>query len=403
MKGKLNELGENQIIKHYNQLNGEEKKQLLSHIDISKIELAKKLYRNMNNEKIKVNQNQITPADIIYKKDYIHDTYYTNIGKSSIKNGEIGVVILAGGLGTRLGHAGPKGTFELDYKGRKKSLYEFLLDKCKKSNEEFDIEIPIYILCSNNNINETKDFFKENNYFSYPQRKIKFFIQDELPVLDINGKLILKDKTKIIYGPNGNGNVFKALNKSGYIEDMKKNNIKWLIFTGIDNIFVNLIDPLFIGLTIDNSKTVASKSITKTDEMPDRIFIRKNDRFCLQETKNIEKNMLNKKDKEGKHLFREYDVLCHLVNYSILKELSEKELDYHPALKKTIYYKDGKIITPDQENSYKFETYIYEAFYDYDPLIFSINKNEFFPLKNKTGKNSIEEVQNKLNLEYTDI
>ena len=97
------------------------------------------------------------------------------------------------GSGTRLGHSGPKGTFELDLPIKKKSLFEILNDSLKQASNLYDVTIPWYIMTSHTNDLATKKFFDENNYFSYPKDSVKFFSQDKLPVLDKSGKILLSE------------------------------------------------------------------------------------------------------------------------------------------------------------------------------------------------------------------
>lgn len=105
-------------------------------------------------------------------------------------------------------------------------------------------------MTSHTNDSATKSFFEENDYFGYPKDCIKFFSQDQLPVVDIKGKILLAETYLIKKAPNGNGDAYQALLRTGLIEDMKARNIKWVFICGIDNILLRVVDPLFLGLTI---------------------------------------------------------------------------------------------------------------------------------------------------------
>ncbi len=131
-------------------------------------------------------------------------------------------------------------------------------------------------MTSPENHSETIAFFEKKNFFDYPKDKIHFFTQDKLPIIDINGKAILDRKDMVKEAANGNGDIFRALWKSGMLDDMKKNNIKWISAGGIDNILLKLVDPLFIGLTVESGYEIASKSAFKelTDD-PISVFCKK--------------------------------------------------------------------------------------------------------------------------------
>ena len=111
-----------------------------------------------------------------------------NQGTEILKSGHYAVVTMAGGQGTRLGHKGPKGTFELNLSPRKESLFEILATKITQANKRFNISIPWYIMTSETNNADTIKFFEKNNYFGLDKSNINFFIQNKLPLVDKNRK-----------------------------------------------------------------------------------------------------------------------------------------------------------------------------------------------------------------------
>ena len=129
--------------------------------------------------------------------------------------------------GTRLGYHGPKATFELNLIP-KKSLFEILCDNLKDVKNMYGVDVPWYIMTSEENYNDTVRFFKNKNYFEYSKENVQFFKQDKLPILDLDGKVILENKWQIKEAANGNGDVFRALKQSGMLDDMKRRGIKWV-------------------------------------------------------------------------------------------------------------------------------------------------------------------------------
>ena len=221
-KLKLNYYNQQHLLTFYNELNNNEKINLLN--DIKKIDF--KLMHDIYVESYKdedVNVNNISPLKCITNIDNKKDNYQI-IGEELIKNNEYAVVIMAGGNASRLGISYPKGSLELNINNKKISLFEMYINQLKEIYNKYQIYINLYIMTSTTNNMQTITFFKEHNYFDYPKDNIQFFIQDDLPILDIEGKVLLKEKDKVLFGPNGNGNVFKSLLNSGYINDMKKKN-----------------------------------------------------------------------------------------------------------------------------------------------------------------------------------
>ena len=133
-----------EILKKYNQehiLNGydnldENKKQvLLNQIFDTDFELIKSLYANTKKQ-LDNNDDKIEPMDYMDKfKLNEKYKYYENIGKDAIKQGKLAAVTMAGGQGTRLGHNGPKGTYDIGLDSHK-SLFELLAEALKEEGIE---------------------------------------------------------------------------------------------------------------------------------------------------------------------------------------------------------------------------------------------------------------------------
>lgn len=400
-KAKLKSLHQDQIMKYYDELNTDEQNKLLSEINFDEISLINHNYDYLithskeYDEKVLNQKYHLSPAKIYYKNNFKKINKFSSIGDKVIQAGELAVVLLAGGLGTRLGYNGPKGTFSLNINGHKLTLFESFINQAHQAHNKYGVYLPIYIMCSKNNYDDTISYFNDNNYFNYPKYSIHFFIQTELPLCDKEGHIILENKYTIARGPDGNGDVFKCLYNK-YFQELIKDNTKWLVFTGIDNILIDLIDPLIIGLTIKNNLSVASKSITKeTANERGYVFGRQNNLFYMLENGKQNTYIKNKKDIWGRYLYRETNITYHLVSTSLLPKLAQMDLPFHSALRKEAYLDStGQKVIPDVSNSYKFEHYIYEAFYqEKNMLVLSVDKKEFSPLKNKEGDKSIETVE----------
>ena len=241
-----------------------------------------------------------------------------------------------------------------------------------------------------NNLNTIK-FFEENNYFDYSKESIKFFIQGQMPLVDLEGKLLLDEKELIKQASDGNGSIYKSMKENKILEDMKKRNIEWIYICSVDNVLLKIIEPLLLGLTISQNNLIASKTIVKANpEERVGVFCRKNGTPSVIEYTELSKQMAQKVDKNGELLYGEAHIMCNLFNIKALEKIANQNLPYHVALKKIDYIKNGKQIKANEPNVYKFESFIFDAFSIFDNITLLRGKREedFAPVKNKEGIDS---------------
>ncbi len=382
------------LLNFYDELNNNEKEQLIQQICQIDFEQIFSLYEASKTDEVILHRN-IKPLPYTIKKDLSNEelAFYSSIGESAILNGKYAVVTMAGGQGTRLGYKGPKGTFELDIKP-KKSLFEILSDHLKEANEKYNIAIPWYIMTSIYNDELTKKFFEEKNYFGYPKDCIYFFKQSELPLIDLSGNLILEEPYKIKEASNGNGDVFASMYQYGILENMRQRQIDWVFFSGVDNVILEIVDPLLLGLTICHKKLVASKTLLKENvEDKDWIFARKNGKPSIIDSRYLSSEMKVAKDEKSHFLYRDINLLAHLFHLSALEKVANVSLPYHRAFKKNNFVNaEGMKQVPESPNTYKFETFIFDAFSLFDDIeLLRVEKDdEFAPIKDFNGVHNPE-------------
>lgn len=390
----LKKYGQEHLLKFYDELSEEEQERLLKQIENIDFEAMKELY-NLSKKEFDFKDQKIEPMEHLDKSKLSEEELenYKKIGEKIIKQGELAVVTMAGGQGTRLGHNGPKGTYDLGLDSHK-SIFEILCENLKRSFEEYGVKLPWYIMTSKENDQETKKFFEDNNYFGYGKENIQFFKQGELPILSKEGKMLLSEKGVVKEAADGHGGVFEALYKSKMYEDMKKKNIKMVFISGVDNVLAKLVDPIFIGATIANNKESAGKSVAKAyAEEKVGVYCKKDDKIGMIEYSEITPDMAAALDENGEFLYGESNILCNLFDIKVLDKLSKNKLPYHVAFKKANYIDpEGNEFVAKEPNSYKFETFMFDAFEGLDNmLLFRVKREEeFAPVKNKDGVDSPE-------------
>lgn len=380
----LEKYNQEQLERFYQDLNKTEQSKLQKEIENIDFEQINSLYINSKKDEI-IELKEIEPIKYYTKKKLSKSIIeeYSNLAKEILRKNKLCVITMAGGQGSRLGVNGPKGMFKLNIDRKLKSLFEINCEKLIKANKQYNIEILWLIMTSKENDLQTQEFFRNNNYFGYPKNRIIFFTQNEIPVLDLNGKILLEEKYKIKKAANGNGDVFEALSKNNIINKLDNEGIEYISFMGIDNILANPIDYIFLGMMAYKKYQVASKSIFKENAMEkSAVFCKRKNRPYILGYDKISKELSEEKAKNGEFLYRDCNVLAHLMTLKAVKKVIQKDLPYHRVFRKTnaLNQKGESVI----QDSFKFEKFIFDAFsYFEDMLVLRIEKDEFAPIKNK--------------------
>lgn len=392
VKPKLKKYGQEHLLKFYDNLDENKKEKLLEQIENIDFELINSLYDSTKGNAKKDNA-KIEPIDFIDKYK-LNDKYkyYEEIGKKAIKAGELAVVTMAGGQGTRLGHSGPKGTFDIGLDSHK-SLFELLCDSIKEEAKKYDVQIPWFIMTSKENNKDTIEFFKKNKYFGY-EKNIYFFIQGELPMIDTEGKILIGEDGLIKLAADGHGGVYESLVKSNMVNKMKELGCKWVFIGGVDNCLAKMVDPVLMGIAIDKNVTAAGKSVVKANPHEKvGAFCKKNGKPSVVEYSEITDEMAEAVDENGELLYGESHILCNLFSVDAIERMGSNPLPYHIAFKKATYIdKDGNKVVPTSPNAFKFEAFLFDAFGEVDDMaIFRVKREEeFAPVKNASGVDSPE-------------
>ena len=393
-----------QILKMYNQnhivrllekIDNEKQEELINQIQKINFDQIRELYNNTKKE-IEFKENKIEPLNYLDKAKLTisQKEEFDELGKTIVKAGEYAVVTMAGGQGTRLGHKGPKGTFKLDVCEKGKYLFEILIENLKEANQKYGVTIPWYIMTSKENNADTVQFLENNNYFGYNKDFVTIFTQNQLPLVDNDGKLLIGKDLKIKEASDGNGGTYSSLRTSGCLEDMKKRGIKWIFIGAVDNALLKMVDITLLGMAKSKNVQIASKSVSKLNPQERvGVFCKMNGHPKVIEYTELPTQMAEEYDEDGELKYGEAHIMCNLYTIDAIEKISKESLMYHSAYKKNSYLdEDGNEVIPEEPNSYKFEAFIFDAFEFFDDIAILRGKREddFAPVKNKEGVDSPE-------------
>ena len=389
-KEKLHRAGQEHVLAYYEELTKEQKELLLSQIEDTDFGVL----ASVKDHKGGTVRGKITPlaAMELPQIEAEHEKYKEK-GLEAIRKGKVGAVLLAGGMGTRLGSDHPKGMYNI---GITKDVYIFqrLIENLLDVVKEAEAYVPLYVMTSDKNHEDTTAFLKEHDYFGYPEEYITFFMQEMAPACDYEGKVYLEEKWKLSTSPNGNGGWYSSMYKWGIAQKAIADGVEWLNVFAVDNVLQRIADPCFVGAVIDRGCACGSKVVRKC--APDEkvgVMCLEDGRPSIVEYYELTEELMDAKDEKGDPAYNFGVILNYLFKVSDLEKIREKKLPLHVVEKKIPYLdKQGNKVKPTEPNGYKFEQLVLDMIHELGSCLpFEVDRRkEFAPIKNATGVDSVE-------------
>ncbi len=327
-----------------------------------------------------------------------------NTGEKSLSEGKVGVILVAGGQGSRLGFDGPKGAYPVA-PITSATLFEIHCHKILRLEEKYDTQIPFYVMTSETNNKPTHDFFIENSYFGLNPERVFFFIQGMWPTLTGEGEIILDSPHHIFMSPDGHGGTITALKNSGALDDMASRGLDTLFYFQVDNPLIEIADPAFIGLHANTGADVSVKVCAKRDAGEGLGVVAARDGHNMViEYIDLPEEEAAATLPDGSLKFLYGSVAIHVFSLGFLKQEANAELPLHVAHKKVPYCNaDGETVRPGEPNAFKFEKFIFDVLPDANTVLnlAFAREEEFSPVKNATGADSPETTQRDMIRKYS--
>jgi len=317
----------------------------------------------------------------------------------AIGAGQVGLLLMGGGHGTRLGFGHPKGMYDIGLPSHK-TLFQIQAERVMRLrqlaarflNKDIQlVHLPWYIMTSDFTHEETMAFFQSHNHFGLPPQDFFFFEQGTLPCLTTEGKIILESAFKVAAAPNGNGGIYQALAKSGALDDMDRRGVLYLHCYGVDNVLVKVSDPTFMGFAITVKADAANKTVRK--DIPSEavgVMCRRNGVPHVIEYSEIPRELSELRNNATGHLiYNAANVANHFFTSEFLRRMANHHLPFHIA-KKAIPYADdnGQTVAAKAANGVKTEMFVFDVFaFAKKMVVFQVlREGEFTALKNAPGK-----------------
>lgn len=363
----LDQYDQTHLVQFWEELNADQQSQLADQIRGIDFELLKSLNQGEYTEHdwASLAAKAELPPAITSEQLKSGDEFEAAVkaGEQAIAAGQVAMILVAGGQGSRLGFEHPKGMFPIgpisDH-----SLYQIIMEKAKARASQFGSTIPFYIMTSPPTHQESSQFLSENNYFNYGQADVQLFCQGTMPAVDSDGKLLLEDKDRVFVSPDGHGGTLAALSNSGCLADMQKRGIKYVFYGQVDNPLIQVCDPALIGYHILRHSEMTSQVVRKSEPLQKVGNVVSVDGVVqVIEYSDLPEQYARQTDADGNLKLWAGSIAVHVFDFAFLVSANENadSLPFHRASKKVPFVDaNGQQVKPESPNATKFEKFIFD-------------------------------------------
>ncbi|MBL9089175.1 MAG: UTP--glucose-1-phosphate uridylyltransferase [Planctomycetia bacterium] len=313
----------------------------------------------------------------------------TDLGHRLLGAGKVAAVLLAGGQGSRLGFAGPKGTFVLGPEADR-SLYAILLERVAAAGRRASRPVPLVVLVSRDTEEATRAHLEGIRFGGLDPALVRLVRQGELPALDADGRALLAARGRLALAPDGHGGLVDACQRAGVFDWLADLGVEALTTFQVDNALGRPLDPVFLGWMLDRHATIVGKAVRKANP-GEKVGVY--GRGLVGRVRILEYSELPEGGAPDLVLG---SIAVHAFSLPWLRRLLAEPgfmLPWHRATKKVACLgPDGTVATPATPNATKLEQFLFDLL----PLaprvaVHEVERaREFAPVKNATGDDSPE-------------
>ncbi|KAG5634616.1 hypothetical protein H0H81_001372 [Sphagnurus paluster] len=365
--------GQDHLLTFWSQLSPTEQQTLAAQLDALDIERVNRVFKKAIDAEAEALNATTTSIEPLPKaaSDSVgnpqKDTEWRNVGLAAIARGEVGVLLMAGGQGTRLGSSAPKGCYDIGLPSHK-SLFQYQAERIARLQT-----VAEQVACT-------------------------------LPCLTNEGKVLLDSPHSVAVAPDGNGGLYAAIRSPLTTEDkshtvltdLSKRKILYVHAYCVDNCLVRVADPVFLGYSIEKQADCTAKVVPKSSPTESvGVVAYRNSKFSVVEYSEITAEQAERRDTEtGELSFRAGNIANHFYTTAFLNRVEsfEEELAFHIARKKIphVDLTTKKVVKPSKPNGMKLEMFVFDVFPFTERFsVLEVTRNEeFSPLKNAPGTGS---------------
>ncbi|MGB2499229.1 MAG: UTP--glucose-1-phosphate uridylyltransferase [Mariniblastus sp.] len=364
----LQDFSQSHVLQFWNELAPTQRKQLINQLETFDFQLIDSLTQLASAESLweKIAQAAEVPPAITLAQQSPDEPHYQHAratGTEALAAGKVGMILVAGGQGTRLGFDHPKGMFPIGPISNR-TLYQIHFEQVLGRSRQFGVRIPLYVMTSPPTHDETTQFLTDHQFFGMDPADVKIFCQGVMPAVDKDGKLLLETKSSVFVSPDGHGGTLEALARSGCLQDAKTRGIEHLFYGQVDNPLIQTCDPALVGYHLNSGSEMTSQVVRKTDwsqKVGNVVSI--DGKVQIIEYSDLPEQYAKQTNPDGSLKLWAGSIAVHLFKLDFLeRSLTQADsLPFHLANKKVPFLDaSGTRVVPDQPNAIKFERFIFD-------------------------------------------
>jgi len=406
LRQRLRDHDQHHVLTFWEQLADHERQHLAEQLHGIDLGQLRQLYEKRDQSFALPSADQIKPLPIIERHQ--DASAARQRGREALDRGEVAVLVVAGGQGTRLGFDHPKGMYPVGPVSQK-PLFQIHAEKVLALRRRDGQPIRFLVMTSHATDAETRQFSADKDNFGLPADEVIFFRQGTMPALDMHtGKLLLEAPHALFTSPNGHGGTLTALADTGLLDQLRGQGIRHVFYFQVDNPLVKIADPVFLGHHLGANAEVSSKVIPKrgpTEKVGHLVQVA--GRCTIIEYSDLPEALLHQQDETGRLRLWAGNPAIHIFATEFLAQVTQGQtrLPFHVAKKKVPHLDEqGQLVKPEKENALKFEMFIFDALplAERFTVVETDRREEFEPLKNATGADSPASVQRALSNQAAD-
>jgi UDP-N-acetylglucosamine/UDP-N-acetylgalactosamine diphosphorylase len=285
-------------------------------------------------------------------------------GAELLRAGQVGMILVAGGLGTRLGFDQPKGMLPLGPLS-KRTLFQILLEQLQAVGRRYGVRIPLYVMTSPATDVVTRRFLSEKRWFGLPPDDGRIFCQATMWAVDERfERMLLEAPGSLFTGPDGHGGMLAALAKSGCLADAQRRGIQHFFYGQIDNPLLQVCDELLLGSHVLAGSDMTTQVVRKRDPL-ERVgnVVSIDGKVQVIEYSDLPEEFARQTSRDGGLKLWAGNLAVHAFDAEFLARSARQKhaLPFHYARKKVACLDAAaNVVEPEKPNAIRFERFIFD-------------------------------------------